>query len=51
MRPPEKCPTCHKPVPRPEWHECSHVECPNRKPVTAAPPSDKPRAEQDHTHG
>ena len=35
---PEKCAACnHKPSP---FWECSRIECPGRKPVTASPPDD-----------
>lgn len=47
----EKCPTCGRTLPLPEWRECSHVDCPARKPITAAPPAGKAPTEPDNTHG
>jgi hypothetical protein len=35
---PEKCGTCGRTLPLPEYRECSHGECSNRKSATAAPP-------------
>lgn len=35
-KPIEPCKVCTK---KTRW-ECSHTDCPNRKPVTAAPPED-----------
>lgn len=37
MTTPERCATCQRVPPAAEWFECSHVECPNRRPVTAQP--------------
>lgn len=33
---PAKCSTCRR-KPNEAWM-CSHIECPNRKPITAQPP-------------
>lgn len=41
---PERCDTCRRPVKPAEWddhgYECSHVACPHREHLTAAPPID-----------
>lgn len=34
---PERCPTCNRKTDWPAGFECSHVSCPNRRPVTARP--------------
>lgn len=41
--PAETCGTCTRPVDTVKWadkgYECSHVECPHRARITAAPPA------------
>lgn len=35
---PEPCPVCQRVPTTHPGYECCHLECPNRKPLTAAPP-------------
>lgn len=51
LPPPHKCDLCKKPVrtyPRITFWECSHPECPERRPVTAQAPDVPPNLFKDH---